>query len=312
MALIDKLSAIGDAIREKNGITDLIPLADMPQAILDIVSGGGGIVESTEYLSVTYNDDDTITLIDKEGTEHTMVCTYQGDKLVDVKYDGKTVRLSYKDDALNRVGNTAVDFANAKTSSGASLDHIVTFTVDGEPYEIVNVKNGNSVNAPATNPAKDSLVFIEWRDSDDKRISFPFPTTTDTQIFAHFTMVHSELEYYDAGTILGTYGRIVYDPNTSCKVYDGWSILGIQYKDGCPCAILVGLSEQACEMNDTTLNHRESYAFGSVEYKDVTYYYSTYKTGFDGNTVTATAYDTQVDNNDQEAALLLLKYYFND
>lgn len=40
MALIDRLTAIGDAIREKNGTTEPIPLVDMPQAILDIVSGG--------------------------------------------------------------------------------------------------------------------------------------------------------------------------------------------------------------------------------------------------------------------------------
>ncbi len=39
MALIDKLRAIGDAIREKNGTSDLIPLSDMPQAIRDISSG---------------------------------------------------------------------------------------------------------------------------------------------------------------------------------------------------------------------------------------------------------------------------------
>ncbi len=39
MALTDKLTAIGNAIREKNGTTELIPLADMPQAILDISSG---------------------------------------------------------------------------------------------------------------------------------------------------------------------------------------------------------------------------------------------------------------------------------
>ena len=42
MALIDKLSAVGDAIREKTGTTELIPLADMPQAILDLSTGGGG------------------------------------------------------------------------------------------------------------------------------------------------------------------------------------------------------------------------------------------------------------------------------
>lgn len=40
MALIDKLSAIGDAIREKNGTTDLIPLGDMPAAIQAIQTGG--------------------------------------------------------------------------------------------------------------------------------------------------------------------------------------------------------------------------------------------------------------------------------
>lgn len=41
MALIDKLTAIGNAIREKTGTTDLIPLANMPQAILNIEGGGG-------------------------------------------------------------------------------------------------------------------------------------------------------------------------------------------------------------------------------------------------------------------------------
>jgi hypothetical protein len=40
MALIDGLYAIGDAIREKTGGTDLIPFLDMPEAIRSI-SGGG-------------------------------------------------------------------------------------------------------------------------------------------------------------------------------------------------------------------------------------------------------------------------------
>jgi hypothetical protein len=44
MALTERLTAIGNAIREKNGTTELIPLTDMPQAILDI-SGGGGYDE---------------------------------------------------------------------------------------------------------------------------------------------------------------------------------------------------------------------------------------------------------------------------
>jgi surface protein len=41
MALTNKLSAIGDAIREKTGTTDLLKLDEMPTAIANIESGGG-------------------------------------------------------------------------------------------------------------------------------------------------------------------------------------------------------------------------------------------------------------------------------
>jgi hypothetical protein len=51
MALTDRLTAIGDAIREKNGTTELIPLVDMPQAILDI--SGGGTETVVEYIEST-------------------------------------------------------------------------------------------------------------------------------------------------------------------------------------------------------------------------------------------------------------------
>jgi len=51
MGLIDKLNAIGDAIREMNGTTELIPLADMPQAIRDIKSGGSRA--ELEYIEST-------------------------------------------------------------------------------------------------------------------------------------------------------------------------------------------------------------------------------------------------------------------
>lgn len=53
MALINKLSAIGDAIREKTGKEELIKLDDMPAEIASITSGGGdatmedGLIEGT-------------------------------------------------------------------------------------------------------------------------------------------------------------------------------------------------------------------------------------------------------------------------
>ena len=42
MALTDKLTAIGDAIRENTGTTDLIPLADMPEKVDEVYKAGRG------------------------------------------------------------------------------------------------------------------------------------------------------------------------------------------------------------------------------------------------------------------------------
>ena len=113
----DRYEAIADAIRKKNGTTELMHPADMPQAILDIVGGGGGdVIIGADYTNIVYNEDDTITLTDKDGVEHTMECEYTDGKLTSVKYDGKAVKLTYDGDVLVKVGKTAVDMANVPLS----------------------------------------------------------------------------------------------------------------------------------------------------------------------------------------------------
>ena len=115
MALTDKLIAIGDAIREKNGTTEKIPLADMSQAILDIVNGG-----SVEYSDIVYNEDNSITLTEANGTVHTMECSYSEDgRLTSIKCDGKAIDLTYEGDVLVKVGATDVDLDNVPTELGA-------------------------------------------------------------------------------------------------------------------------------------------------------------------------------------------------
>ena len=110
------LKNIAGAIREKNGSTETYKPNEMPQAILDIVSGGGA-----SYTSIVYNDDDTITLIDTDGTEHTMVCTYEDDVLVSVSYDGKAIDLVYEGDVLKSVGKTEVDLSNAPQTTATTI-----------------------------------------------------------------------------------------------------------------------------------------------------------------------------------------------
>lgn len=143
--------------------------------------GGGGVT----YTSIVYNTDNTVTLTDKDGAIHTMSCTYADGKLIGVTYDGKAVDLTYNGDVLVKVGNTAVDIGNAPVNI-AALDHTVTFTVDGEPYEIVSVKSGNSVNAPSTKPSKEDYRFSGWELNSEK-VTFPYVPTENTDLIASFS-----------------------------------------------------------------------------------------------------------------------------
>ena len=84
-------------------------------------SGAGGV----EYTNIEYNEDNTITLTDKDGIDHKMVCTYDDtDTLVAVNYDGKAIELTYEGEDLI-VGNTVVDLSNAKISVPAKNIEVV-------------------------------------------------------------------------------------------------------------------------------------------------------------------------------------------
>lgn len=116
---------VANAIRTATDTTDLIPvggLADSIIAAIENSQSGAGI----EYKSVTYNDDDTITLIDTEDVEHTMECTYEDGKIISITYDGKVVNLSYNNDKLITIGKTTVDVENVPISSsdGGSIEVI--------------------------------------------------------------------------------------------------------------------------------------------------------------------------------------------
>lgn len=74
MALIDKLNAIGNAIRQKTGKTEKLTLDEMPTEIAGIETGGGGTnSESEELASFLAN---TMTVLDNSlvTTLRTRVC----------------------------------------------------------------------------------------------------------------------------------------------------------------------------------------------------------------------------------------------
>lgn len=83
----------------------------------------------------------------------------------------------------------------ADVSSGIeAIDHTVTFTVDGEPYEVVSVKNGNSVNAPTT-PTKAGSVFSGWKNAEGEFVGFPHTPTKTEELLAEYIQKYSDTLY---------------------------------------------------------------------------------------------------------------------
>jgi hypothetical protein len=119
----ERYKEIADAIREKNGTTELMHPADMPQAILDIVSGGGRI-----YRDIVYNEDDTIDLIEKDGTMHKLECEYVDGMVSQIKFDDKKVRVEYDGQVLVKLGVTNISTTRAPTDVKIDDSGVVSFS----------------------------------------------------------------------------------------------------------------------------------------------------------------------------------------
>ena len=101
---------------------------------------------------------------------------------------------------------------------GVKLDHTVTFTVDGAPYEIVSVKRGNSVNAPATEPTSENGSFAGWL-LNGAIVGFPYAPTSDTEITAHIsTLINLIYDNYNVDKNVYPYVFVNFDNYKKVKV----------------------------------------------------------------------------------------------
>lgn len=81
-------------------------------------------------------------------------------------------------------------------NSNKSLDYTVTFISEGEPYEIIQVKKDNKINAPVTEPISESGTFAGWQ-VDGETATFPYPPEGNTVFNALFgTIADTVYTYY--------------------------------------------------------------------------------------------------------------------
>jgi hypothetical protein len=73
---------------------------------------------SIDYDQITYKEDNTGELIDKDGVSHSMAFEYKGEKINTVFFDGMKIPLEYNEDSLELMGKTKINLKKAKISSG--------------------------------------------------------------------------------------------------------------------------------------------------------------------------------------------------
>ena len=198
------------------------------------------------------------------------------------------------------------------------LDHTVTFLVNGEVYEVLSVKEGHSVNAPATNPNQEGSFFYGWtigENTEENLIKFPYTPTDNIELNCFFKTVHTEIELSAGEWVcyLGSSSKYSHE-----KYNNEWAILGSYYTNGYIAPVVVGLTSSACIVsghytNNPSMSSASYWKSGTVEYDGVTYYYSAFLYGWYKNTMpSSNSYNTQINEDPQAAALSTLKYYFND
>ena len=138
MALTDKLSAIGSAIREKTGGTELLTLDAMPVAIQGIQAGGGELkyIQMATRFSMPKNQNGTKTITNTNlPTNYTFVMVMNG---AITRYNvstgiveriqsgsGDTNDISYYIDYDKTTQTISIGWSNASSISISSRDYYV-------------------------------------------------------------------------------------------------------------------------------------------------------------------------------------------
>lgn len=103
-----------NAIRQKGGSIDALRPIIFPQKILGIPTEAG---EVPEYKKLEYynrrGEIDTIVLISEKNNEHTIVCRYEKEKIIEVLYNGKKINITYSPSGeLIKVNDTEVELVD--------------------------------------------------------------------------------------------------------------------------------------------------------------------------------------------------------
>jgi hypothetical protein len=123
---------VANAIRTVTYTEDLIPVGELADRIIAAINFRPSTDTEFIYKSITYNEDNTVTLVDQDDQEHTMKCNYDGNKLVSIEFYGTVFEMTYDEDILKVVNNTDINLENLIIED---TDHTTDYT---EAYRLLS------------------------------------------------------------------------------------------------------------------------------------------------------------------------------
>jgi hypothetical protein len=158
---------------------------------------------------------------------------------------------------------TAYETATVNVAGGGGIQggYTVTFKVDDNDYYIASCEAGGTITEPPK-PTSETGNFTAWQ-LNGVDVSFPYTPSADVELTAHFATVRTEMEVYDAGTVIRT---------NVTKTNNGTAIAGrTSYWGGSVTVYITMLlsTEQA-----NTAMTGSNVQTGNTTYDGVTYYYS--------------------------------------
>lgn len=171
MALIDKLNAIGDAIRAKTGKTDKLTLDQMPLEI-ESITGGGGSGEAVVWF---------VTFIGSDGTELYKMPVLDGDNCKDPYTHGDIAKPTKESTAQYNYTHSGWSLTEGSSASSSALANVTedktvyaAFTSTVRQYTITFYDDDGTVldsklwdygSIPSYVPTKDNYKFLGWTPS---------------------------------------------------------------------------------------------------------------------------------------------------
>jgi hypothetical protein len=120
--------------------------------------------------------------------------------------------------------NKDINVAFAQLGSKKKLDYSVSFYVDDDLYQSVEVKKGNWVNAPVIEPTSENGSFAGWQNN-GVVVEFPYPPENDVDLDALFVVSEVDRLYANYNVDKTTYPYVLICLN---KRYDSIRIYFFQ------------------------------------------------------------------------------------